>query len=161
MCLRGRLLLTVAIFEHNAIGLICLVLGLWKLGFPDTISSAVCAYSQGPTMKGLQLFFDSMGTALHHSATSMVIVCLTTGMFPRTQAVLAPCIVPVMQHWLSLMRYNAPNTRTLLIIALELFFQFELLSYLHYFETGHGKLADCFARGVAVVMIMSHWVSIK
>ena len=93
------LCLTVALFAHSAIGLPFLVLGLWKMGFPETLACFLRSYLEGWSLEGLCLFLDGSGFILHHTTTAFTIVALTTGLFPPTQQIIGCCVIPVMQHW--------------------------------------------------------------
>mmetsp|Transcript_38530 Transcript_38530/g.96160 ORF Transcript_38530/g.96160 Transcript_38530/m.96160 type:complete len:107 (+) Transcript_38530:168-488(+) len=65
------LFLTVALFAHGAIGLPFLVLGLWKMGFPETVCCFLGSYVRGGTLEGACLFLDGTGFVLHHTTTAL------------------------------------------------------------------------------------------
>ncbi|KAL1511546.1 hypothetical protein AB1Y20_006340 [Prymnesium parvum] len=152
------LFLTVALFAHSAIGLPFLVLGLWKGGFPETVCCFLAAFINGGTLSGVCLLLDGLGFVLHHSMTAFTIVSLTTGLFPATRQIIGCCVIPVMQHWFVLLRYHSRFWYTVIELVLEVYFQIEVLSYVPYFVTPWGHDFDLLGRGVAITMLLSHWI---
>jgi len=152
------LFLTVALFAHGAIGLPFLVVGLWKMGFPETVSCFLAAFVKGGTIEGFCSFLDGTGFVLHHTTTAFTIVSLNTGLFPATQQTIGCCVIPVMQHWFVLLKYHSRLAYVAIMLGLEVVFQIEVLTYISYFVTPWGLKFDRLGRGCAITMLLSHWL---
>ena len=177
------LFLTVAFFSQSVFGLPLLVLGLWcgscmrlhtqtcmcmnicacrKCGFPETIGALLRAFELGHAggLTSVSLFLDGMGLIIHHSATSLIICCITTHLFPLSRPLLAACIVPVVQHCFVLIKYRSSIAYLMVQTALEVAFELEILANIDDFKTPYGRGVDRFGRACALAMLLSHWMYI-
>jgi hypothetical protein len=101
---------------------------------------------------------DGYGTLLHHLSTSFTLVALMMHMFPRDRALTAGCIVPIMQHMFILVKYHAHNTYMFLELALEFWFQWEVIWNIPAFETHLGLEVTRIGRGMAMTMLLAHYL---
>ena len=149
----------VAFFSRSALGLPFLVLGLWKLGFPETLISLQLAGQRAmPASMRAFHFIDGLATLLHHTSTAFIIVASTTGLFPHSRALVAPCVVPIVQHMICLLKYVAPRTHTLLMLLTEVYFEWEVFGNLPHMHSPHGAPFSRIGRAVATDMLVSHWL---
>ena len=149
----------VAFFSRSALGLPFLVLGLWKLGFPETLVSLQLAGQRAiPASMRAFHFIDGLATLLHHTSTAFIIVAATTGLFPHSRALVAPCIVPIVQHMICLLKYVAPRTYLLLMLLTEVYFEWEVFGNLPHMHSPHGAPFSRIGRAVATDMLVSHWL---
>ena len=149
----------VAFFSRSALGLPFLVLGLWKLGFPETLISLQLAGQRAmPASMRAFHFIDGLATLLHHTSTAFIIVASTTGLFPHSRALVAPCVVPIVQHMICLVKYVAPRTHMLLMLLTEVYFEWEVFGNLPHMHSPHGAPFSRIGRAVATDMLVSHWL---
>ena len=83
----------------------------------------------------------------------------TTGLFPHSRALVAPCVVPIVQHMICLLKYVAPRTHTLLMLLTEVYFEWEVFGNLPHMHSPHGAPFSRIGRAVATDMLVSHWLS--
>ena len=69
---------------------------------------------------------QNIGLILHHSATSLVVCAISTHLWPLSRPMLAPCLLPVVQHWFALLKYEAFLLYTVTELALEVILQVEV-----------------------------------
>jgi len=102
-------LLTVAFTSNDGTGLFFLPFGLWKLGFPETVGALTSFHrsKRKLSFRALSKLFDGIGTLLHHFSTSLVITAICLHIFPRSRALTAGCIVPIIQHLFVLVKCEA------------------------------------------------------
>jgi hypothetical protein len=83
--------------------------GLWKLGFPETVGALTSFHrsKRKLSFRALSKLFDGIGTLLHHFSTSLVITAICLHIFPRSRALTAGCIVPIIQHLFVLVKCEA------------------------------------------------------
>ena len=149
----------VAFFSRSALGLPFLVLGLWKLGFPETLISLQLAGQRAmPASMRAFHFIDGLATLLHHTSTAFIIVASTTGLFPHSRALVAPCVVPIVQHMICPVKYVAPRTHMLLMLLTEVYFEWEVFGNLPHMHSPHGAPFSRIGRAVATDMLVSHWL---
>jgi len=154
------LLLTVAFTANDGIGLFFLSLGLWKMGFPETVSALV-AFQKAKrkrSSRALASLFDGMGMLLHHFSTSLVITAICLHIFPRNRAITAGCIVPILQHLFVLVKYHARGLYILLELGLEVWFQIEVICNVAEFDSGLGLDVTNLGRGLALSMLLAHYM---
>ena len=102
---------------------------MWKCGFPETFTYLIGAYEAGLfplTASKLSRFLNGIGLILHHSSTSLVVCGVATHLWPLSRPLLAPCMLPVVQHWFALLKYEAFYLYTFIELALEVVFYVEV-----------------------------------
>ncbi|CAB9502197.1 expressed unknown protein [Seminavis robusta] len=148
--------------HHNYLALICLVPGLWKFGFPETLVYMHTALygkylneeeGRPAWIQRIAEFLNAVGTVVHHGAAALVICMFLAGVVPPTRHVLAPCLIPVMQHWFVLLRYSNPNIYTIVEMALEVYFEWTVLSEFEYLHAMHWAVPMA-----ASTMLFAHWL---
>ena len=152
------LFLIVAFGSDNVFGLPFLAAGLWKFGFPETLTCLLRFYcSETFSLGSFSSLIDGMGTLLHHFSTSLALVGMMTHLFPRNRAITAACVVPIMQHWFVLVKYRHLGLFVILELVLEVWFQWETLSNIGEFEADLGFSATRIGRGCALSMLLAHY----
>ena len=157
------LALTVAMFGRSVFGLPFLVFGLWKGGFPETVGYLVKAHEYVllprlgmSLLEALGNYLNGVGLALHHTMCCFVICGWITGLFALTRPSIAPCVVLVAQHWWIWIRYHDETVYTVLELALEVMFEWEVIAALEYYCPRYGY--DRLARPAAMTMLFAHWL---
>lgn len=149
----------VSIFAQSSFGIPFLVIGLWKGGFPETLGHFVFSHMIGkPTIASVGHFINGMAVLLHHSAAAFVCINTYTGLYPLSRPLLAIVMPLIVQHWFALLRYEYPNLYNVLLISWEIIFEWEVFANVGLLSTDHGF--DFTARGMALIMLFSHWMFI-
>ena len=137
-----------------------LVVGLWKMGFPETCSGLVTAHlhdlydTKIPDIYALARFMSALGTVFHHSATAWFVCVLITGTNspegPSTfyMAVATPLIF---QHWMVLTKYFAYPVFAVAEIGLEVWWEVEVITAIHKFRYWHEQRT-------LWGMLVAHWL---
>lgn len=167
--------LTVSFFSLSALGFPFLAFGLWKGGFPETTTSfihAFLAFGRGkatrfgryPNAQCIAAFLNGMGTLLHHTTTSFIIVCASTHVFPFTRPLIAACLVPIFQHMVVMLRYQSVPVYYAITIFMEVWFEVEVIGNISpgldgvdNFRSG-SLFFDRIGRAAALNMLISHWM---
>jgi len=150
----------VAFTASGGYGMPFLAIGLWKFGFPETVNALVMFFTADNkfSFRAIAFLVDGYGTLLHHFSTSFTLVALMMHMFPRDRALTSACIVPIMQHMFILVKYHAHNTYLALELALEFWFQWEVIWNIPAFESHYGLTITRIGRGMAMTMLLAHWL---
>jgi len=148
------LMLMVAFVGDSGFGLPFLTFGLWKFGFPETISTLL----RFRHLREIDAIVDGIGLLLHHLSTSLTLVGIMLHLFPRDRAMTAVCVVPMMQHWFVLVKYRHLITYIAIELLLEVYFQWEVISNLGEFNTDFGIAITRVGRGCALTMLFAHWL---
>ena len=154
------LLLTVAFAADDGIGLFFLPFGLWKMGFPETVSALeTFRFSRRKlSLESLKELINGMGTLMHHLSTALIITAVNLHIFPRSRPLTAACIVPILQHLFVLVKYHSLTVYLILQLSIEAWFQLEVIANVAEFESGLGLDMDNFGRGLALQMLLAHWM---
>lgn len=153
------LLLTIAFTSYDGVGLFFLPLGLWKMGFPET-SAYLVNFLDDPrklSLGALANLINGFSTLLHHLSTSLVITGVLLHVFPRNRPLTAGCLVPILQHLFILLKYHSKTGYLVVELGLEAWFQIEVLSNLHEFNSGWGLWIDDIGRGLGMCMLLAHY----
>jgi len=154
------LLLTASFTASDGIGLIFLPIGLWKMGFPETVSSLI-SFSRSKrkaSLAALAELCNGFGTLLHHFSTSLVITGILLHVFPRDRALTAGCVVPILQHIFVLVKYHLDWLYIAIELGLEIWFQIEVISNVSEFDSLRGLEITNMGRGLALSMLLSHYL---
>ena len=152
------LFVLVAFMSESVFGLPLLVMGLWKFGFPETLTYMIEGRSRGLlSMEGMASYIGTLGIILHHSSSSLAIVGLATHLWPHHRGLTALCLPTIVQHWFALLRYHSRRLYLALCLSAELVFEWEVLGNLHALESIHREHIR-FGRGVACTLLLAHWL---
>lgn len=122
------LFVTVGLVSHSYWGLIFLVMGLWKCGSPETIVFfSLMRSPHESTAFRLRCFFNFLGTMLHHSATSLLVVSLTTKIEFLDRNVLMDTLPLVVQHWFCLLKYVDQNLYIVATMIVEVLWEWQVI----------------------------------
>eukprot|EP00039_Didymoeca_costata_P025460 m.13436 g.13436 ORF g.13436 m.13436 type:complete len:793 (+) comp4853_c0_seq1:200-2578(+) len=154
------LCLSIAILSESVFGLPFLIIGLWKFGFPETVSNLIlCMRTRacGETITNLDAipkFCNGFGTLLHHSAAAWYAVVIITRIYTPYMYPLEyfsfslPLIV---QHWFTILKYVNTMLYGIVEISLEIWFEIEAFSSLTKLQYWHEICVLC-------TMIVAHWL---
>jgi hypothetical protein len=131
-----------------------------RFGFPETLS---CLFKfrflkKSCSFEGFANLFDGFGTLLHHFSTSATLVSIMLHLFPRDRALIAGCVVPILQHIFMLVKYHHYSGWLLIQLGLEAYFQVEVLSNVDQFDSGLGREITNIGRGLALSMLAAHYM---
>ena len=73
-------------------------------------------------MNRLSDILNGLGTLVHHSAASFIVVMLVVGAIPPSRYILNPCLILVLQHWVVLLVYASPALYSAIELGLEYYF---------------------------------------
>ena len=148
------LFLNIAIASRSYWGLLFLVLGLWKCGSPETIAFYKLARKRNdPWLARLEHACNFIGTLIHHSATSLLVVSLVTGRELLDRNMLTCTLPLVVQHWTVLLKYVDALLCTTAVLVVEVVWEWEVLWNL--------QLHDCIGWHLALIawaMLAAHWL---
>ncbi|CAE8604355.1 unnamed protein product [Polarella glacialis] len=152
--------LTVALFSQSVFGLPFLCVGLWKCGYPETRGYFLSAmdWLSLDRARAVSLYLAGLGLALHHASTSLTICATCRGLFPLSRPLVSACVVPVLQHSAYLVKYNSKVAHRVVVVLLEVVFEWEVLGNLASFESEYGLWFSRFGRGCALTMLVAHWL---
>jgi len=145
--------LTVAFQSRSWFGLPFLAIGLWKFGFPEAMSNLVCSQSSDETrLDGASMFCESLGTFIHHAATTWIICAsysgiLTPGVAHAVTMVATPL---VLQHCFIPLKY-ASFWGYVIVLTLEVAWEIEVFRVMVQFRYWHEQRA-------LFGMLVSHWL---
>ena len=145
-------------FHQNSLAVLLTIVWLWKFGFPETVSSVHAGLFNTKLLLKDRVadFINGIGTFLHHSSAALSVCVLAAGLphkpwQPRT--LLMSAFLAVSQHLLCPIYYAAPNLYIPLVLCLEVFFEWGLIS-----DVENVYKANWLIGLLAVVMIFAHWL---
>jgi hypothetical protein len=148
------LCITIALVSHSFWGLLVLVFGLWKCGSPETLVffSLACNRHKRGVVR-LQYACECLGTLLHHSASTLLIVSVTTGREFLDRNLLSVTMPLVVQHWFVLLKYVDMNLYYTLELCVEAVWEWVMLHNLTQYPcvSWNGRL-------VGWAMLSAHWL---
>lgn len=147
------LFVTIALVSHSYWGLILLVLGLWKCGSPETIVFFLMAKNKSyDFLFRVRCGMNFLGTLVHHSMTSLLIVCLTTRLEYADRNLLACTLPLVVQHWCVLLNYVDTRLFIFTEVILEIIWEWEIIWQIqHYHCHSWNQIV------IASSMLVAHW----
>jgi len=116
------------------------------------------SFVQGKRLQGIQKAIDGLGTLLHHLSTSLTLTCVMLHLFPRSRAITAGCVVPIMQHMFALLKYWNRTAFLVIELMLEVWFEWEVLTNLNAFNSSYGMAITRIGRSLAMSMLLAHWM---
>ena len=152
------LLVSVGLVSQSVFGLPFLVLGLWKLGFPETVMYLKDAYynkKKGPMSMRVSNLMAGLALLLHHSTTTWLGVCVAMHLVPFDRALLA-CTLPLLvQHMLLAVRHLAPQVFVIVsTLVVEALWEWEVLYHLQ--DVDHSPNIH----RISWCMLVAHWLAI-
>ena len=148
------LFVTIALVSHAFWGLLFLVLGLWKCGSPETLVFLLMARNKSYScVFRAQCAMNFLGTLLHHSATSLLVVSLTTHSEFLDRNVLSCTLPLVVQHWFVLSRYIDVRLYVVLELLIEVVWEWEVLFNVTAFHCHSWNILL-----IAYTMLVAHWL---
>lgn len=141
--------------RQNSVAIPFLVLGLWKFGFPETILTMHMALNDlGSNVADWTIdFLNAVGLVVHHGAASLLICMLLVDVIPAGRRVVEPILILLMQHWFVLLRYVNRILYTILVLTLEVVFQWVVISNFQYLISLHWTAALS-----GSTMYAAHWI---
>ena len=160
------LFITIALFSQSPFGYPFMVIGFWKLGFPETVGNFRRAFRIGfpdsssemhwhARLEALGAYLNGMGTFIHHSTGAYLIVCVSTHIMPLDRRILACSLPLVMQHIVVLTRYVNTYVYGVIELFIEIWFEWEIFSNLPDIGVANGYDISC--RGTCIAMLFAHW----
>mmetsp|Transcript_6691 Transcript_6691/g.11057 ORF Transcript_6691/g.11057 Transcript_6691/m.11057 type:complete len:444 (+) Transcript_6691:93-1424(+) len=148
------LFVTIAIYSapSSVFGIPFLVLGMWKLGFPETTAYFCRALTGKREKYGLIVadFCDGLGLLIHHSMSAFIITFIAAGANKLTRNLLTAMIPLVVQHLIVLTRYFAPTLYNVSMMCAEVWFELEMF--------GSVFTLDKRFQVASFIFIISHWL---
>eukprot|EP00039_Didymoeca_costata_P006981 m.95117 g.95117 ORF g.95117 m.95117 type:complete len:645 (+) comp13478_c0_seq3:39-1973(+) len=154
------LFLSISLMGESVFGLPFMVVGLWKCGFPETVTNMiqcmrthVCGHPIGH-IEAFAKFCNGIGTILHHTAVAWYAVICITGLytphlFPNEWTSIAlPLLI---QHWFTIVKYISVPLYGACEFALEVWFEIEAFSLLNRL-TYYNELVATSA------LLFAHWL---
>ena len=149
------LFVTISLVSRSFWGLLFLVVGLWKCGSPETIVFFLMARNNNYSCAfRVQCAMNFLGTLLHHSATSLLIVSLTTHSEFLDRNVLSCTLPLVVQHWFVLVRYVDVRLYVIAELLIEFVWEWEVIFNIQNYHQCHGWNIVM----IAATMLVAHWL---
>ncbi len=152
------LFMAVAFYSRSIFGMPFAVMALWKLGYPETL---VClnrtwvAWEKSDLVASVYNYMNSLGLILHHLSCVVVLSQLYMGRWLLIRHLRSMVVPLVMQHWVSPILEFFPTPGVVLVLVLELLFEWEVLANLQYADS---QDYDITGRGTAMTMVFAHWM---
>lgn len=131
-----------------------IIMGFWKCGFPETymyMYSAIFARKHEVRTRIADLC-NGVGLAIHHAAVAWAVSFCLVGLIPVTRITVAIPMVVIMQHWFALLRIVNLWLFIFVVLVLEFFFEWTIISEFEYLCVTHWALALG-----AAELLLSHW----
>jgi hypothetical protein len=156
--LLGAVVLGLAV-QHNYMALIFVIGGgLFKFGFPEILTHMHTAlYLTDPQKEGryrwISAFLKSVGLLTHHAAGSMIVSMLLNFVITPDRHIIGLSLILLMQHWFALVKYVSYPMYVALLLFLEFWFEWTVLSEYQFI------LANHWTNGLGVgTMVLAHWM---
>jgi hypothetical protein len=152
--------------DGNALGMVFGVIGMWKFGFPETISIKPQAIRlSSPETFSYQtvvFYLKSYGKLVHHSS-SMVFFCVfAMGASPMTRPFTAMSLPLVVQHLMVPWKYVSYGMYAVIETVVEVWFEMEVFANIEYLYYPHGVSGaqhvynPILIRGI-IAITSAHW----
>lgn len=143
--------------HQNYAAIIVLVPGVWKGGLPETVMYFCSSmYNNEPDRKFIARvadFLNGLGTAVHHSSVALCVSLFLTGVAPPTPATLMCVMPPLMQHWFALLQCCNSTLCMVVVLTIEVWFEWTIFSTFHEIAMSHWSMALCPA-----ALLVAHWI---
>jgi hypothetical protein len=156
--LLGAMALGLAV-QHNYMALMFLVAGgMFKFGFPEILTYMHTAlYLTDPQKEGryrwISAFLNSVGLITHHAAGSLLVSMMLNFVITPDRHIIGPTLLCLMQHWFALVKYVSYPVYVVLMLFLEFWFQWIVLSDYQFILANHWTAALG-----AGTMLLAHWM---
>jgi uncharacterized protein YjeT (DUF2065 family) len=133
------------------------VAGMWKFGFPQTITLMFIALND-ISLNRLQrfgYFVNAVGLLIHHTAGGLAISVAATGLgnMANARIVFDAILIAMMQHWFFFLRYIHKNTYIAVELILEFWFEWITVSNLEGLFAYHWSAAL-----FGGTFLVAHWL---
>lgn len=146
----------IALFSKSPFGYPFMVVGLWKFGFPETIGNFRRAFRMGqPTFESAGAYINGVGSLIHNATAAYLIVACSTTLIVLDRRLFAISVPLVVQHILVLVRYSNMMAYGLLVLAVEIVFEWEIYANIGVINRENGYDVSC--RGTVLAMLFAHW----
>jgi hypothetical protein len=117
----------------------------------------VALYLTDPQKEGryrwISSFLKSVGLLTHHAAGSMIVSMLLNFVITPDRHIIGLSLILLMQHWFALVKYVSYPMYVVLILFLEFWFEWTVLSEYQFI------LANHWTNGLGVgTMLLAHWM---
>ena len=109
----------------NVLGLPVLVMGLWQIGYPETIATIRTASIDNCSAVS---FMKGLAVLLHHSAIIWTVCNITQGLYSCGRPILQMALPLLIQHWFCLLKPDRMVSFVILLIALEIWWEIEVFT---------------------------------
>lgn len=142
-------------FHQHFSALIFITVGLFKFGFPETLSYTYLALydTSRPVLIRILNLMDSVGLVGHHSSFILFLSMLLVGVIPLSRYVVLASFFLIAQHWFVLLKYTNVGVYLLLELILEFWFEWTVISQFQYHRSIHWV-----ASWVSASMLVAHWL---
>jgi len=147
----------------NYLSILTTAIGLWKFGFPETLSclsaAIFCRKEKGSKLVSRQLLMrlenllNGCGTVIHHTSASLVIAFVLVGAITASRDVSDPILILFMQHLFVLLRYVNRFSYIVITIVLEVWFEWAVISHFENLCANHTAAAIA-----GMTMLVAHWM---
>ena len=118
-------IVTITVTTPNVLGLPFLVLGLWQLGFPETIATLRSADTG--TLRTTN-FMRGLAVLLHHSVIVWTVCNTTQGLYDLGRPVWQMALPPLIQHWVCLLKPSSVVSFVIVLVVLEIWWEIEVFT---------------------------------
>ena len=149
----------VPILGHSSTTLLIAAIGVFKFGFPEIVMYTTLStdYFKNKHWWGaIAAYANALGLLLHHFCSIYVVCALNIGFWTLTRELSTPLILLVVIHWFVLIRYTHHSLYTALILAIDVIFQWEVLSNLQQYCLNENQYYDRLGPGIALGMLAAH-----
>jgi hypothetical protein len=156
--LLGAVALGLAV-ERNYMALMFLVGGgMFKFGFPEILTYMHTALYLTDSQKEaryrwISAFLNSVGLLTHHAAGSLLVSMMLNFVITPDRYIIGPTLLCLMQHWFALVKYVSYPMFVVLMLFLEFWFQWTVLSDYRFILANHWTAALG-----AGTMVLAHWM---
>jgi len=150
------LLVFIALFARSFSTLPYAVLGLWKMGFPETAGCFRRSFGEGKVDTfSVCAYLNGLGFALHHMSAAYLISACTMSLIPLDRRVIAISGPLICQHLVVLVRYWSVPAYGCCEVILEIVFEWEVFTNISALSSAGGY--DITTRGICLSMLVAHW----
>ena len=133
------LMISCAVLSHSRVGVLMYTLGMWKFGFPETISYAVLALQQKSRVMMALNLVTGVAMFSHHVGSTVIYAMVISGAVHADQGIIAVgCALVAIHFCTNLTEFEKTKTIALVMaLVCEVWMQAEAISYS---QTCHGAV---------------------
>uniref|UniRef100_A0A7S2YTA9 Uncharacterized protein n=1 Tax=Entomoneis paludosa TaxID=265537 RepID=A0A7S2YTA9_9STRA len=137
------------------------VIGLWKFGFPESLTylhSGGGIFQKNtkrvlPFHSCLENLLNGLGVVIHHASASSIIAFVVVGVVTPDRSVMDPIFILFLQHCFVMLRYIHKPIYISVCLFLEVFFEWAVISHMEALCINHWTAAMA-----GVTMLFAHWL---